>query len=96
MIRKIYLKLTEVAVGVFEKETNMQLLFLAYTKEKKKVINKYSFQASLLQLKLPTYIVVEADKLLVTWVRYKSLIFQDWCKKRMKVNKNKKPNTKIL
>lgn len=36
MIRKIYLKLTEVAVGVFEKETNMQLLFLAYTKEKKK------------------------------------------------------------
>lgn len=70
----------------------MQLLFLAYTEEKKKVINKYSFQASLLQLKLPTYIVVEADKLLVMWVRYKSLIYQDWCKKSMKVKKKKKPN----
>lgn len=71
----------EAAVGASETEDNMQLLFLAYTKEKKKVINKYSFQASLLQLKLPTYIVVEADKLLVTWVRYKSLISRDWRKK---------------
>lgn len=63
-------------LGASEKEDDcMQLLFLTYAKdEKKKVINKYSFQASLLQLKLPTYIVVEADKLFVTWVRYKSLI----------------------
>lgn len=58
-------------LGASEKEDNcMQLLFLAYAKEGKKVINKYSFQASLLQLKLPTYIVVEADRLFVTWVRY--------------------------
>lgn len=48
----------------------MQLLFLAYAKQKKKAINKYSFQASLFQLKLPKYIVVEADKLFVAWVRY--------------------------
>lgn len=52
-------------------EDRTQLLFLAYAKqEKKKAMNKYSFQASLFQLKLPTYIVVEAEKLFVAWVRY--------------------------
>lgn len=35
MIRKVYLKQSEAAVGASEKEDNMQLLFLAYTKKKK-------------------------------------------------------------